>query len=268
MTKKYSMTYQKLSAAGIAALLGVTLACGEAEPPTSPASVDEAVTDAASDGGTLKVSAPAPVSPTGGIEVDDDDPDLVIDNATGTFLANAPVSYVFEVFDAEHRLVYQSAPIPSGNDGRTSHEIGIALDFDKGFEWRAYAVYQSRRGPLSSSASFRTFSRFGVSCAHLGNELAIVECRRAQYGFMSVPERVEFLSRVAYDLNRAPAEHAPYGILIKSTGHSCLGYSCDVICSNTGMHRQWDVLSDEDSSQIPVWSRLGEIAVRPCEAVQ
>jgi hypothetical protein len=142
------------------------------------------------------------------------------------------------------------------------------LDFDKAFSWRAYATYQNERGPTSSTASFRTFNRFGVSCAHLGNELAIVQCRRAQYGFMSVPQRVEFLRRIAYDLNRAPAEHAPYGILVKSVGHSCQGYSCDIICSDRGTHRQWDVLGDEDATQAPGWSRLGTIAVRPCEAVE
>jgi hypothetical protein len=253
----------------IAILTAMTLACSEeASIPTSPTEANLGSVADGPDGGGLKVTAPTPVSPAGGIEIDDDDPDLVLDNATSTFVHGRPLAYVFEVFDANNRMVYQSAPQPEGSGGRTSHEIGRALDFDKAFTWRAYATYESQRGPVSSAASFRTFNRFGVSCAHLGNELAIVQCRRAQYGFMSVAQRVEFLRRIAYDLNRAPAEHAPYGILVKSTGHSCNGYSCDVICSNSGMHRQWDVLSDEDTTQAPVWSRIPEIAVRPCEAVE
>jgi len=253
----------------IAILTAMTLACSQqASHPTSPTQATLGVAGDGADGNTLKVGAPTPVSPDAGVEVDDDDPDLVLDNATSTFAHSRPLAYVFEVFDANDRMVYQSAPQAEGSGGRTSHEIGVVLDFDKAFTWRAYATYQNQRGPISQSAAFRTFNRFGVSCAHLGTELAIVECRRAQYGFMSVPQRVEFLRKIAYDLNRAPAEHAPYGVLVKTTGHNCLGYSCDVICSNTGTHRQWDVLSDEDATQAPVWSRIPEIAVRPCEAVE
>ena len=263
------MNQQTLGALALAILTATTLACSEATtPPTSPSEIAATEPVAAPDGSTLKVSAPTPVSPIDGIEVDDDDPDLIIENATGRYVQDPRLSYVFEVFDGENRLVYRSTPVSGGSDGRTSHELSTPLEFDKPFAWRAYAVADGARGPISSTASFKTFNRFGVSCAHLRNELAIVQCRRAQYGFMSSAQRIEFLRRVAYDLNRAPAEHAPYGLLIKSTGHSCFGYSCDIICSNTGMHRQWDVLTDEDAAQIPVWSRLGRIAVRPCEAVQ
>lgn len=263
------MNDQTRFALAIATVLATTLACSQpAVPPTSPASVTDGASEAGADGSTLKVSAPNPVSPAAGAVVDDDDPDLVIENVAGAFVRDLPLSYVFEVFAAGDRMVYQSAPVAAGSGGLTTHEVGVALEFDQSFAWRAYAVYQGRRGPISSTVGFKTFNRFGVSCAHLRNEAAIVQCRRAQYGFMSVPQRVEFLRRIAYDLNRAPAEHAPYGILVKSTGHSCLGYSCDIICSNTGMHRQWDVLSDEDAAQLPVWNRLGQIAVRPCEAVQ
>ena len=253
----------------IAFSIGITLGCAEPPAPlVSPTPTNASTSAAGPDGSTLKVSAPTPIWPAGGEVVDDDDPDLVIQNASGIFVEGLPLRYVFEVFDADNRLVYRSDPLPGGTDGRTTHEVGVPLPFDQPFGWRAYAVYDGAYGPTSETADFRTFNRFGVSCAHLGSELAIVQCRRAQYGHMSVPERIEFLTRVAYDLNRAPAEHAPYGLLIKSTGHSCLGYSCDIICSNRGMHRQWDVLTDEDAAQVPVWTRLHQIAVRPCEAVQ
>ena len=113
------------------------------------------------------------------------------------------------------------------------------------------------------------FNPYGVSCAHLGNELSIVQCRRAQFGFMSESERIEFLRRIAHELGRASRDHAPYGILVKSTGHSCHGYSCDIICSNEGgVHRQWDVPSDENDDQNPGWSRLDRIVHRRCEVVQ
>ena len=263
------MTQRTLIGVTLAIVTATALACSDATaPPTSPGALGFIDADAGPDGSTLKVNAPTPVSPAGGVEVDDDDPDLVLENATAKYVQNVALSYVFEVLDTDDRIVYRSTPVPGGADGRTSHEMAVTLEFDKNFSWRAYAVSDGARGPVSSTVTFKTFNRFGVSCAHLQNELAIVQCRRAQYGFMSVPQRVEFLRRIAYDLNRAPAEHAPYGLLIKTSGHNCLGYSCDIICSNTGMHRQWDVLTDEDASQLPVWSRLGQIAVRPCEAVQ
>jgi hypothetical protein len=263
------MNYQTIRALALLPLAVATVACGHAAtPPTAPGAGVVTTAEAYPDGSTLKATAPTPLSPAGGMEVDDNDPDLIIENASSKFFDSLDMAYVFEVLDADNRVIYQSAPVGSGGDGRTSHEIGVVLQFDRAFTWRAYATYQGRRGPMSSTAGFRTFSRYGLSCAHLRNELAIVQCRRAQYGFMSVPERVEFLRRIAFDLNAASAEHAPYGVLVKTTGHNCFGYSCDVICSNTGMHRQWDVLTDEDGAQAPVWSRLGQIAVRPCDAVQ
>ena len=240
-------------------------ACGEGVR-TSPLSpTDDAV--ASSSTAEMKMDPPVAVFPVGGEVVDDDDPELTIENARTWYVDTPPLSYVFEVYDEDGPLVYRSSPVPAGANGQTVHEVGEVLRFDEGFSWRAWPVLQGEVGPGSVAATFRTFNRFGPSCAHLGSELAIVECRRAQYGFMEVDQRIEFLQRIAYDLNRAPAEHAPYGLLIKDTGHNCNGYSCDIICSDSGLHRQWDVLLDEDSGQLPVWNRLGEISVRPCEIV-
>jgi len=262
------MQYRKFTVLSIAILSAAMLACSKsAAPPTSPSESVALVTHAAPDGSTLKVTVPNPVSPRDGLEVEDETPELVIDNARPRFGGDLLMSYVFEVLDLGSNVLYQSAPVESG-DGRTSHEIALALESDRSFIWRAYAVHNGDRGPMSSAAEFRVFNRYGASCAHLGSDLAIVQCRRAQFGFMSEWDRVEFLRRIAYDLGRASREHAPYGVLIKDTGHSCHGYSCDIICSNTGgVHRQWDVLSDEDGDQVPGWRRLDRVAARPCEAV-
>src|SRR3990170_211092 len=197
------MNYQTILVLALVPLTAATVACGQAAtPPTAPSVGVVTSAEAYPDGSTLKATVPTPVSPAGGVEVDDDDPDLILENASSKFIDSLAMSYVFEVLDADNRLIYQSAPIPGGSGGRTSHEIGVVLEFDRPFTWRAYATYQGRRGSLSSTAALRTFSRYGVSCAHLRNEPAIVQCRRAQFGFMSVPERVEFLRRIAYDLNR------------------------------------------------------------------
>lgn len=262
------MKYKKLFALSICTLGATLMACSQpATPPTSPTEASASATDAASDGGRLKVTAPNPVSPAHGVVVEATFPELVLDNSSARFGDVAAPAYVFEVLDLGSNVLYQSDPVAAG-DGRTAHRIGVALESDRSYAWRAYAVNEGQRGPASSPTEFRVFNRYGASCAHLGNELAIVECRRAQFGHMSPGETVEFLRRVAYDLSSA-AEHRPYGVLIKSEGHNCDGYSCDIICSNTGgVHRQWDVLSDGDGAQIPVWSRIGGVVPRPCETVE
>jgi len=261
------MKYQHLSALAVAALTATTLACSQAPaPPTSPAGSSPAGTEAGPDGSTLKVTAPVAVSPVGGVVITDLDPDLVITNGTGRFVQNLALSYVFEITDSENRVVYRSNPVPQGAGGTTTHEIATDLESDEGYTWRAYAVFQGQRGPMSSATSFRTFNRFGVSCR--GTEADIVACRKAQYGHIPHEELHLFLEKVAYDLNQMGHEHRPYGRLVKDAGNNCHGYSCDIICSDAnGQQRQWDVLLDEDIQQGPVWNRVPEIAVRPCEPV-
>lgn len=253
---------RSLSSVSAVLVMASALACSQpSAPPTSPAA-GASGTGAAADGSTLKVTSPIPVSPVGGVEITDLDPDLVITNAQGKFVS-LPLAYVFEVTDESGQVVYRSAEIPAGANGRTTHEIAKDLKDDETHTWKAYAVYQGQRGPASSTASFKTFNRFGTICR--GSEAQIVACRKAQYGHIPHSKLPEFLERVAYDLNVNGHEWAPYGRLIKDIGNNCQGYSCDIICSDTGMHRQWDVLIDEDSLQGPVWNRVAEVAVRPCE---
>lgn len=258
-----------LFALGFAGLCAFTLACGQTPAaPSSSVGGSLATGETGPDGSTLKVTAPRAISPAGGQELDDNDPDLVITNASAQFVGALPLDYVFEVLK-DGQLVYRSAPVPAGPAGRTSHETATLLDSDAAFTWRAYAVYQGQRGPMSEPAAFRTVNRFGPSCAHLGSELAIVECRRAQSDHIPHDELPEFLAQIARDLNAAGMEHAPYGRLRKDTGNHCQGYSCDIICSGQGSaQRQWDVLIDENEAQIPVWNRVGNAISRACEPVQ
>jgi hypothetical protein len=265
------MNYKRCSAFALSAFTAIALACSQnPSSPSAPSSAGRSNPDAAADGSTLKATAPTPVSPVGGEEIDDLDPDLVITNSTGRFVQGVVLSYIFEVFE-EGELVYQSPPIPQGPDGRTTHEIGIDLDEDEEHTWRARAVYQGRQGPVSTGAAFRTTAaRFGgPSCAGARVPLAIVQCRRAQWGFIEEHDMPTFLRGIAKDLNDAGQEEGPYGILIKTGGASCGGYSCDIICSGQGNDQdQYDVLIDGDGAQIPVWNEVHDLAVRPCEIVQ
>ena len=265
------MRYQKLFAFAAAASTATALACSQVPtPPTSPSASPSRSLDAGPDGATLKATAPVAVSPAGGIEITDLDPDLVINNATPTFVSSVPLSYVFEVFGDKGELVYQSNPIPAGADGRTVHELATDLRNDEVHTWRAYAVYNGHRGPMSSPTSFKTLSRFGVSCAHAGSPIGIVACRFEQHGgnAMDHDETIQFMKEVAYDLNQLGiSDKGGFGLLIKNIGNNCFGYSCDIICEGNGNDQnQYDILIDES---IPNWAEVGDgLVVRQCEIIR
>lgn len=86
------------------------------------------------------------------------------------------------------------------------------------------------------------------------------------------PSGIAALLRViAQRLNAVDPRPDHFGVLVKTSGNQCAGYSCDIVCSGTGgSQRQWDVLiavGDPGGSR-PTWHAIGEgIAVRPCEVV-
>jgi hypothetical protein len=261
------MKYQKLFAFAAAVSTATALACSQASTsPTAPAGTSPGFIAAGPDGATLKATAPAAVSPVGGVETTDLSPELVVTNGAGIYVSNLPLSYVFEVMNQAGSLVYRSNPIPAGANGRTTHEMVGDLNNDETHTWRAFAVYQGQRGPLSTVASFRTLNRFGVSCAHLGDPLSIVACRFEQHGGMDHEETVEFMKEVAYDLNQTGiSDHGGFGILVKTVGNNCNGYSCDIICEGHGSDQnQYDILIDD---AIPNWAQVDNPTVRPCEII-
>jgi hypothetical protein len=265
------MKKQTLLAFVGAVATATAIACSQAPtPPTSPAGSDSFTGVRGPDDSSLKVGAPALVSPVGGVEIEDLDPSLVINNVTARFASSVGLSYVFQVVDSEGRIVHTSAPVPAGSGGRTTYELPVELENDEAHTWRAWAVYQDQRGPRSSTTSFRTLSRFGVSCAHLGEPLAIVSCRFAQHdggSGMDHEELIQFMKEVAFDLNRANlSDKGGFGLAIKTIGNNCLGYSCDIICEGHGNDQnQYDILIDE---AIPNWAEVSEVTVRQCEIIQ
>ena len=78
-----------------------------------------------------------------------------------------------------------------------------------------------------------------------------------------------FMRAVAHSLNANGIGGGPFGILRKSGGTNCGGYSCDVLCSGSGgAQRQYDMLGDIDGAQNPGWSgpnTLPGIRVDVCE---
>jgi hypothetical protein len=71
---------------------------------------------------------------------------------------------------------------------------------------------------------------------------------------MSNSQMLDFLRASAQSLNRNGIGGGPFGILRKSGGSSCNGYSCDIICAGQSTaQRQYDVLGDAEGAQVAGW---------------
>lgn len=221
----------------------------------------------------LKVSAPTLVSPVGGVRIEGFRPTLVINNARTDHNVQAALMYRFEVIDlSSGSVVHDSGPVAEGS-GTTSHEVPSEFEAERNFQWRARAELPSvGNGPWSGTKTFETPPRprprpLPTTAACVSDSpLAIVECVRGQFGFMSNSQLVVFLRALAANLNSNGISGGPFGILHKPGGHNCEGYSCDVICSGQGSRqRQWDVLGDSDGAQIPKWGEIDRIRADFCE---
>ena len=82
---------------------------------------------------------------------------------------------------------------------------------------------------------------------------------------MNDGQLISFLAAVADSLNRNGIPGGRFGLLVKTSGRNCNGYSCDIICSgNGGGQRQWDVVAGNDA-QTAMWHEVDGITVRVCE---
>lgn len=134
---------------GIAAL-GATIACGASPTPTSPASASLASGDAGASGETLKVGAPTPTSPIGGIQLTTSTIVLNFSAATGTYATISPLSYQIELKNPAGTM------IANPTITTTSYTVTAATVFDTLYNWRVRAVYQNAVGPWSSVVTFKT----------------------------------------------------------------------------------------------------------------
>jgi hypothetical protein len=138
-----------------AALLSVAVACSNSQSPASPASTEDATGNAAADGSTLKVTAPAPQSPVNGAQPD-----------TLSFVASAsslqfpsvsapPLSYQLEIKNGGGTNVCTGTGSASGST--VTINPTCTIEFDANHTWRMRAVASSTAvGPWSAAASFRS----------------------------------------------------------------------------------------------------------------
>ena len=225
------------------------------------------------------LNPPPPVRPSGGEITSTRRPEVVVGSSERNETIGS-VRYEFQIaIDAAFGSVVASGVEEEGG-GNTGFRPGHDLAASTLHFWRARATDGETTSDWSIAQGFRTPaatapgpgpapgpSNPGGACNFNSGD-AIVQCERAKYGFMNAAQIVEFLAAVADSLNRNGIEGGRFGLLIKESGNQCNGYSCDIICSGNGSgQRQWDVLSDVDGTQGPMWAELdwSHIQVRTCQ---
>ncbi|MDQ3068123.1 MAG: hypothetical protein M3R55_00150 [Acidobacteriota bacterium] len=222
--------------------------------------------------------APTPRSPVANALVEVR-PELRVGNGS----AQGPVAQAFYLFQVSSNSSFSNVIIneeAAQQSGETKLVVPGQLSYATTYYWRARISDGDTVGPWSPTESFRTGAApaptpgpapgptpTGGSCV-LASGDAIMTCNRNRYtGFMQPTQVVAFLSQSAKDLNAAGISGAPFGILVKPGGYNCNGYSCDILCSGNGSgQRQWDVLSDSDGAQRPVFVPVSadHVLVRTC----
>jgi hypothetical protein len=212
------------------------------------------------------VNPPTAISPVGNAQIGSTTATLVAANSTQA----GPVGFLaYEFQIAKDQAFATSSLVSAGvvNEGFSQTTFNsVPLPGGTTFFWRVRASDGSTTSGWSATQAFRTPAAPAPSpspspspapggvCTS-SNPQSIVECERAKYGHMSSSQTVAFLTSVAQSLTRNGISGGPFGLLRKSGGSSCDGYSCDIICAGQGnSQRQWDVLGDAEGAQNPAWN--------------
>lgn len=210
------------------------------------------------------IEAPTLASPPNGATVANGQPDLIVNNGRVEG-RTGDVQYKYEIArDSGFGDIISVAFVPRSGGPTTKH-TSAPLPGGLTLYWRVTATNGSIQR-TSGVASFRTPSvggggggggqpptNPGGPC-NSSNPETIVQCERAKYGRMSDGQMLDFLRNVARSLNRNGISGGPFGVLRKSGGHNCGGYSCDIVCAGSGTgQRQHDVIGDIDGAQSASW---------------
>lgn len=223
-----------------------------------------------------KFGKPTPREPINNQQVATNRPVLRVANAS----AEGPVGQAYYHFQISRNtsfsdlVVNQQTPQQGGETRLTSS----ALAYSTTYYWRVRVSDGETTGDWSETETFRTGTTpapspdsgpgTGTACGapYPTTPLSIIQCQRSKYGYMSKSQLVTFLTASVNDLNTHGHSGGPFGLLVKTSGHNCLGFSCDILCSGNGSsQRQWDVLIDGEGAQKPTWSEVGSIAIRTCQ---
>ena len=150
------MDHKRFFLCSATALFALAAACSKSpETPVAPSSsADVGASAVPSDGLTLKVTAPVPVSPVNNAQPDGSIV-LVASKAQGKFTSVSPL-YEFEVKNSGGAVVYSrvTGGVGSGPNN-VEHTVEGALEFDSTHTWRVRAASPAARRPWSATANFR-----------------------------------------------------------------------------------------------------------------
>jgi hypothetical protein len=140
------------------AFLTAVAACSQApQSVTTPSAAVSSSTADAADGTTLKVTAPAVVSPVNSERAEDRRPTLIWLNANGRY-GSIGVAYDIELW-----LDTGTSPVYSRTVGERpdigSHLIDMELEYDRIYSWRVRAHLDTTLGPWSSWGTFLSPTR-------------------------------------------------------------------------------------------------------------
>lgn len=201
-------------------------------------------------------------SPVGGVTASSKRPELVV----GASNRNAAIGWVRYEFQISSNVSF-GAIVASGVRDEGGGNTGFTPDGDlvsaTTYYWRVRASDGDTTSSWSAGESFRTPSAAptptpgptnpGGPC-NSTNPDTIVKCERAKYGHMNSDQLASFLRASAQSLNRNGIGGGPWGILRKTAGANCGGYSCDIICAGQGTSQlQVDVLGDAEGAQVAGW---------------
>src|SRR5262245_29829847 len=135
---------------GVSALVACALACSSAKPATPVAPTSSGPT-AATDGSTLKTSAPAAQSPSNGARLTSSTVVLTAGASTPQFATGVPLQYRFQVMNPAGTVVAQALV------GSPTWTVTPDLTaFNTTHTWRVRAEYLGEAGPWSNTMSFVT----------------------------------------------------------------------------------------------------------------
>lgn len=223
-------------------------------------------------------SAPVPQEPVANAIVTSTRAVLSVGNAA----AQGPVGQAYYTFQVSTNPAFSPLVVnaQTPQQGGSTKLTTDPLPYGTTFYWRVQVTDGETTGAWSATETFRTADAPapapgpspepapGGSCV-LSTGYDVIACNRARYtGTMSTSQILSFLAQSAKDLTASGVDGAPFGLLVKTGGHNCGGYSCDILCSGNGAgQRQWDVLGDADGRQFPVYAEVprGNVTVRPCQ---
>lgn len=209
------------------------------------------------------LNAPSLIHPINGATTGNKRPELKIANSD----RNAAIGFVRYGFQISTNASFTGIVATGVRDegGSTTEFIPDAdLAASTTYYWRAAAADGETTSAWSAVQNFKTPGAApapapgpapnpGAPCDS-GNPDTIIKCERNKYGFMSPSQTLDFLRASARSLNRNGIGGGPFGILRKTNGANCNGFSCDIICAGQGGGQvQYDVLADAEGAQVAGW---------------